>query len=238
MAVFEISGNNEPLLIIQMEKGERIFAESDSMVSMQDGIEIKGSLRGGFFSSLVRKMTSSEDLFQQTLIAHSDSVVMLAPAIPGDIRVLKVDYNKRYFLNDYAFFAGEDTISLETKMQKSIGSMIFDSDGIFILEASGTGNLAINGMGSIEEVELDENSGDLIVDNNHLLAWDSSLDYSVEMVNANQGGGGLLSRAFHSLTSGEGVVMRLRGKGKVYITSRNLHSFKQFIRTIANPNGS
>jgi uncharacterized protein (AIM24 family) len=72
MAVFEISGNNEPLLIIQMEKGERIFAESDSMVSMQDGIEIKGTMKGGFFSSLVRKMTSSEDLFQQTLIAHSD----------------------------------------------------------------------------------------------------------------------------------------------------------------------
>jgi len=237
MSSFELNGNNEPILIIQMEKGEQVFAESDSMVAMQDGIEIKGSMKGGFFSSLVRKMTSSEDLFQQTLIAHSDSVVMLAPAIPGDIKILKVDYNKRYFLNDYAFFAADNSISLETKMQKSIGSMIFDSDGIFILEASGTGNLAINGMGSIEEIELDANSGDLIVDNNHLLAWDSSLDYSVEMVNANQGGG-FLSRAFHSLTSGEGVVMRLSGKGKVYITSRNLNSFKQFIQTMANPNGS
>jgi uncharacterized protein (TIGR00266 family) len=231
MAHFELNGNNEPILIVQMEKGDRVFAESDSMVAMQEGIEIKGTLKGGFFNSLIRSVTSSEDLFQQTLIAHRDAVVMLAPAIPGDIRILEVSPNKSYFLNDYAFFAGEDTISLSTALQKSIGAIFFDSDGIFILKTSGHGKLAINGMGSIEEIELNEESGDLIVDNNHLLAWDTTLNYEVEILNRGQGG--LLSRAFHSLTSGEGVVMRLSGKGKVYITSRNLNSFKTFIRTMS-----
>ena len=235
MAVFDINGNKEPFLLVQLEEGEKIYAESDSMLAMQDGIEITGQARGGFLASIGRAITSGEDLFQQTLTATKDSIVMLSPALPGDIKILKLEFAKGYYLNDYAFFAADDNIVLETRMNQSIGGALFSGDGFFILHAHathGTGHLVINGLGSIEEIEISSEGGDLLVDNGHLLAWEDGVTYETEMVNASSGAG-FFSRAINSVTSGEGVVMRLKGNGKIYVASRNLETFKGFIAKLS-----
>jgi len=231
MANFDLNGEKEPFLIVSMNKGDKIFAESDSMLAMQDGIEIKGEARGGVLASIGRAFTSDEGLFQQTFFAHQDGVVMLSPSIPGDIKILSLSKDKSYYLNDYAFFAGEDSIKLETEVNSNVGRALFSGDGLFVLRAKGQGSLAINGLGSIEEIELSEDSGDLIVDNGHLLAWEDTISYTAEMVNANSSSG-FFTRAFNSLTSGEGVVMRLKGNGKIYVATRNLGNFNNFINLI------
>ena len=232
MAVFNINGEKEPFLIVQLEKGEKIFAESDSMMAMQDSIEIKGEARGGFLASIGRAITSGEDLFQQTITATQDAVVMLSPSLPGDIKILKLSPNKGYFLNDYAFFTAEDGINLETRRNQNIGSSLFSGDGFFVLYAGGNGSLVINGLGSIEEIEISDEGGDLIVDNGHLLAWEEGISYTAEVVNS--GSSGFLGRAINSITSGEGMVMRLKGTGKIYVASRNLGTFKSFISGLSN----
>jgi len=233
MATFDINGEKEPFLIVSMDRGDKVFAEADSMLAMQDGIEIKGETRGGVLASIGRAFSSDENLFQQTFTAHQDGVVMLSPAIPGDIKILKLEKNRSYYLNDYAFFAAEDSINLETEVNSNIGRALFSGDGLFVLKTTGTGTLVINGLGSIEEIELSEDSGDLIVDNGHLLAWDDTISYEAEMVNANSSSG-FFTRAFNSMTSGEGVVMRLKGNGKIYIATRNLSNFGKFINTIVH----
>jgi len=234
MAVFDVNGSKEPFLLVQLARGEKIYAESDSLLAMQDGVEVTGQARGGFLASIGRAITSGEDLFQQTLTATKDSIVMLSPAIPGDIKILELEYNKGYYLNDYAFFAADDNIVLETRMNQSIGGALFSGDGFFILHAHGNGHLVINGLGSIEEIEINQESGDFIVDNGHLLAWEDGVTYETELVNASSGAG-FFSRAINSVTSGEGVMMRLKGNGKIYVASRNLDTFKAFIGKLSNP---
>ncbi len=229
MAIFNVDGEKEPFLIVQLKKGEKVFAEPDSMLAMQDGIEITGTLQGGFLASVGRSLTSSEGLFQQTLTAKADSLVMLAPSIPGDIKMLKLEGNRGYYLNDYAFFAADEGIELKTELNRDIGRMLFSGDGLFVSRASGNGTLVINGLGSIEEIEISSEGGDLIVDNGHLLAWDDTISYSAELVNKDSS---LFSRVVHSVTSAEGVVMRLSGDGKIYVASRNLSTFESFINNI------
>ncbi len=229
MAIFNVDGAKEPFLIVQLERGEKVYAEPDSMLAMQDGIEITGTLQGGLLASIGRSLTSSEGLFQQTLTAKKDSLVMLAPSIPGDIKILKLERNRGYFLNDYAFFAADDSIEIETRLNRNIGRMLFSGDGVFVSHASGDGVLVINGLGSIEEIEISSEGGDLIVDNGHLLAWDDTISYDAELVNKDSS---IFSRVVHSVTSAEGVVMRLSGNGKVYIASRNLSTFESFISSI------
>jgi uncharacterized protein (TIGR00266 family) len=228
MTEFMLNGEKEPFLIVQMDKGDKVFAESDSLLAMQDGIEISGQMRGGFLSSVMRAVTSEEDFFQQTLTATKDAVAMLSPALPGDIKILDLS-KQSYFLNDYAFFAADDAINLAIRRNQTLGSSLFGGDGFFVLHATGQGKLVINGLGSIEEVEIDPSS-DFIVDNGHLLAWEEGISYGMEMVNS--GGNSFFSRAMNSMTSGEGLVMRLQGEGKVYIASRNLNSFKGFVESL------
>lgn len=227
MAEFLINGEKEPFLIVQMSRGETVFAESDSMMAMQEGVEITGEMRGGFLSSVARSMTSSEDLFQQTIRASRDAVVMLSPSLPGDIRVFSLNNNSVY-LNEHAFFAAEDSITLETKRNQDGGSL-FSGEGFFLLKASGKGNLAINGLGSIEEIEISDDAP-LIVDTGHLLAWEEGIRFEVRMNGGSNSS--FFGRAMNAVTSGEGFVMHLRGNGKIYIASRNLNAYESFIRSL------
>ena len=62
---------------------------------------------------------------------------------------------------------------------------------------------------AIVERDLD---GELTVDTGHVVAWEPSLDYSIE------GMGGLKQTFF----SGEGLVMRFAGAGKIWLQTRTL----------------
>ena len=53
----------------------------------------------------------------------------------------------------------------------------------------------------------------ITIDNEHVIAWDDSLDYEIKIASGTFG-----------FTTGEGLVNEFHGNGKVYIQSRNLHS--------------
>ncbi|MCH2103054.1 MAG: TIGR00266 family protein [Planctomycetes bacterium] len=79
----------------------------------------------------------------------------------------------------------------------------------FVFDVEGDGDLLFNAYGAIVERELD---GELTVDTGHVVAWEPTLDYSIE------GMGGLKQTFF----SGEGLVMRFSGQGKLWLQTRTL----------------
>jgi uncharacterized protein (AIM24 family) len=76
--------------------------------------------------------------------------------------------------------------------------------------------------------ELDVMPGkDVIIDNSHVVCWDSSLDYAISVTTQ---GAGLLGNLVNSAKSGEGIVLRFSGRGKVFICSRNRDAFLEWLR--------
>jgi len=67
----------------------------------------------------------------------------------------------------------------------------------------------IGGFGGIEEVLCD---GSMVIDTGHLVAWDAELEYSI-----GKSGSGWIA----SWLSGEGLVCHFRGRGRIWIQSRN-----------------
>jgi uncharacterized protein (AIM24 family) len=49
---FNIIGQGDPFLHVKLNKGERLICESNAMVMMEDNLELRGEMRGGFFSSI------------------------------------------------------------------------------------------------------------------------------------------------------------------------------------------
>ena len=86
---------------------------------------------------------------------------------------------------------------------------LFSGKGGFFLEVSGTGDLFYNSYGAVVEKTLD---GTLTVDTGHVVAWDPSLEYTVG------GMGGIKQTLF----SGEGLVMKFSGRGKLQLQTRTL----------------
>ena len=47
MTVFTATGDVDPFLHVSLQKGDKIYCESDAMVMMETNLELKGRMTGG-----------------------------------------------------------------------------------------------------------------------------------------------------------------------------------------------
>ncbi len=227
MPSFSITGDIDPFLHVNLQRGEKIFCESDAMVMMEEALQVKGQLRGGIGRALVRRLANDESLFQQEIQAVDGAGdCLLSPALPGAIELLDVAPGSEYILSDGSFLAAEDSVEVRPRFNSIGGGLFGGTGGFVIMEARGRGKLAISGFGAIFTLDVTPER-QTVVDNGHVVAWSSNLQFEVGMPKS---GGSFFGNIVNSVTSGEGLVMRFRGKGKVAICSRN--------RTIMSQRGS
>lgn len=194
---------------VDLAPGETLVAESDAMASMDADVEVKAIPNGGWLGAPIRKFLGGESFF----INHFSNPtqrsrrVTVVQATPGDIRRIELNGNS-ICLQQGAFLAC--TPGIRIGVQYAGISAFIAREGLFKLNASGTGSLWYGAYGGLLEWEVD---GEHIVDSSHLVAWEPQMKLRVQM------SGGLIS----SLTSGEGFVTRVEGKGKIVLQSRSLN---------------
>ncbi|WP_020562916.1 TIGR00266 family protein [Methylosarcina fibrata] len=222
MAQFTVTGDVDPFLHVSLQRGEKIYCESNAMVMMEATLDLKGKMTGGLGSALMRRLANGESFFQQHIEAvRGGGDCLLSPTLPGAIEILDVGDN-HYMISDGAFVAAESGVQLNVRTQ-GLGSAVFgQTGGFFIGEATGAGKLAVSGFGTSFILDV-EPGQDVIIDNAHVVAWDSRLHHEISV--ATQSSGGLLGQLVNSVTSGEGMVLKFSGKGKVIICSRNRENF-------------
>ena len=86
---------------------------------------------------------------------------------------------------------------------------MFSKEGLVFVKASGQGQLLVNGFGRISEVAVGNGT---TIDNGHLIAFTEGLEYDI-----GKAGGGWIS----SFMSGEGLVMKFRGQGRILVQSHD-----------------
>ena len=97
--------------------------------------------------------------------------------------------------------------------RQSFGKAVFGgTGGFFVMESQGTGTMLINSYGDIIELRMDGRSP-LIVDNTHVVAWSTTLDYNIKVASGTFG-----------FTTGEGLVNEFHGAGSVLIQTRNIQA--------------
>ncbi|NEX21042.1 TIGR00266 family protein [Thiorhodococcus mannitoliphagus] len=223
MPTFTVTGDIDPFLHVSLRQKEKIFCESGAMVMMEAPLQVKGQLRGGLGRALMRRLATDESLFQQEIEAVSgDGDCLLSPTLPGSIELLDVRPGENYTLSDGSFLAAESGVEVRARMNTLGGGLFGGTGGFVIMEASGQGKLAISGFGSIFTIDVTPGR-ETVIDNNHAVAWSSNLQFEVGMP---QTGGGFFGNVVNSVTSGEGLVIRFRGQGKVVICSRNRDIFR------------
>ncbi len=203
------------LAIVKLAANERIRADSGSMVSYSDGLEIETKAQGGLFASLGRSLLGGESFFQNFWKAGaSGGELTLAPDLPGDIELIEMK-GAPLLVQSGSYLASEDGVELNTK----ISAKAFTAgEGISMLEATGTGKLLVSSYGAIFDRTLGPGEK-YIVDTSHLVAFDASMNVE------RKGVGGAKSNLF----SGEGFVVVMTGPGRVYIQTRSPHALIAWI---------
>lgn len=237
MAVtFTLLGENEPFLHCHLQQGDIVHCEANAMVMMESNLELKGSLQGGIIQSLMRRFANGESLFQQKIEASKgEGDCLLAPTLDGDMQILDIG-NAQYTLSDGAFVASSGSVDIKASIQRNLGGAIFgDTGGFMVMQTNGTGQIVVSGFGSLFEIEVSPDK-DVLIDNGHVVCWDSRLQYSLSVSTSQNKG--FLGNIINSVTSGEGMVLKFSGAGKVVLCSRNRENYQGWLNKVLGTGSS
>ena len=221
---FNVKGDSDnPIVEIQLQKDEQVKIEPRAMVYLRN-VNIQGQTNsktkgiGGFIRAAARSVASGESVFITYATGEKDnSIIGIAPSIPGKIAKLSIDDNAQYCLNTGAFLACDSTVDYNIKRQ-SVGKAVFaNTGGLFVMETEGKGDVLVNAFGDLMEIEVTPDDP-IIIDNEHVVAWDTSLSYDLKIASGTFG-----------FMTGEGIVNEFSGRGKVIIQSRNIHNLADVI---------
>lgn len=195
------------LAVTKLSPNERIRAEAGAMVSMSNGVNIETKAEGGLFKSLGRAVLGGESFFQNFFVASAQGgEVTLAPELPGDMMLLELR-GQRLMIQAGSYVASENGVELTAKVSVKA---FMSTEGISMLEASGTGKLLVSSYGAIFERTMGTGEK-YVVDTSHLVAFDAGMGVVPKTV------GGFKSTLF----SGEGLVVELTGPGMIYMQTRS-----------------
>ena len=201
---------------IQLEESEQIKAEGGAMVSKSTNVSIEThkAQKGSVFKSLKTAFLGRESFWMNTFTADRGSgELKLAPTLPGDIEHINIDGD--FYLQSSSFLAAKTDIDIDTKFQGMKG--FFSAKSLFFLKLSGKGSVIISSYGGIEAIDIDS---EFIVDTGHVVGFEEGLDYSLSKF------GGWKS----FFLSGEGIIVKFKGTGRVWVQSRNPISFGRWLR--------
>lgn len=198
---------------------QSLLVESGAMAVMDPSITMQSSMRGGAMGGFQRMLSGESFFMSKFMTRDRPGRLYITPAIPGDIQHYNMRGDRALMIQSSGFVASSPTVKLDTQFQGFRG--FFSGESLFLLRASGTGDLWFSSYGAVLEIPVE---GDYVVDTGYVVAFEDSLDYRVEMF------GGLSFRGLRaSVFGGEGLVCRFRGQGKLWIQSRNLYNLVNFL---------
>lgn len=214
-----------PMLQVQLAPQEVLIAEAGTMVAraahVQMEVKLNAGRSAGFFAkfkavliAIIRKFVGGDTFFVNHFSSPQGGWVWLAPPLSGSMKHIPMQ-GQALIMNAGAYVASAGEIDL--KMRWGGLRSILAKEGAFFVEASGQGDLWITSYGAIDEVWV---NGSYIVDNGHLVAFDSTLNFNIRSA-----GGGLMG----FMASGEGLVCEFTGQGRVLIQSRNTSALVDWV---------
>lgn len=193
-------------LTVQVPASQTLKVEASAMATMSTNMVMKTKMKGG-----LSRFLGGENIFINEFTAQAGPAeIGIAPGSPGDMDHVFMDGSSEIFLQSSAYVASSMNVEVDSKWQGFKG--FFSGEGLFLLRCTGQGDLWFNTYGAMIEVPVD---GNYVVDTSHVVAFTSGLEYNVESV------GGLKSL----FLSGEGLVCRFHGQGKVWIQTRHPMAF-------------
>ena len=224
---YQIKGETLPVVICQLEAGERMITEGGAMAWMSPNMQMETSTNGGLGKAFGRMFTG-ESIFQNIYTAQGGhGMIAFASSFPGSIRAFEIAPGKEMIFQKSAFLAGEGTIQLSAHFTKKFSAGLFGGEGFILQKVSGHGIVFAEFDGHVVEYEL-ASGQQIVIDSGHLAAMTPSCSMEIKTVpsvkNALFGGEGI----FNTVVTGPGRVWvqtmpisRVAGAIRPYIPTGN-----------------
>ena len=210
---YRIIGTTLPVLELQLNPGEGVFAVSGELSWMNSAITMNTTTQlgggGGFFGAL-KRMAGGGSLFMTDYRAEGgEGLLAFATRVPGSILFLEISPTDTYRVHRHGFLCATHGIELSVAFQQSLGAGIFGGDGFLLQRVAGTGHAWIELDGEV--VTYDLKPGETLrVHPGHVGMFQESVGFEITRVP------GIKNMLF----GGDGIFLAaLTGPGRVWLQS-------------------
>ncbi len=201
---YTIQGETLPVVICELEEGEKIITEGGGMAWMSPNMKME-TIGGGIGKVFGRAM-SGDTLFQNIYTAEgSCGMISIASSFPGSIKAFEITPGNTMIMQKSTFLAAQSGVELSVHFQKKLGSGFFGGEGFIMQKVSGSGIAFAEFDGHVVEYEL-ETGQQIVIDTGHLAAMSESCQMDIQTVpglkNKFLGGEGL----FNTVVTGPGKI--------------------------------
>lgn len=217
---YVIEGGQLPVVVCDLDSGERMITESGAMSWMSPNMKMETSSGGGI-GKMFGRMLSGESLFLNTYTAlGGPGHIAFASSFPGSIRAFEILPGQDIVTQKSAFLAATSGVELSMFFQKKLGGGLFGGEGFIMQRLSGQGMAFVEFDGFVKEYELAAGQ-ELVIDTGYLAAMTSSCSLDVRTVPGVK----------NMLFGGEGIFHTIvRGPGKVWIQTMPISQMANALR--------
>ncbi len=238
MLEHQVVGNAMQMVVCTLRPGQVLYAEAGKFLFRSGDVVMETKLTqptsqqqpgagagglGGLLRGAVeagKRMAAGESFaFQHFSTRGGDGLVALAGVLPGEMRAIEVTPGTTWLAEKDAFVGAEGSVRFDVAFS-GLRTGFSGGEG-FVLEkftSQTGGTLFIAGAGNFIDINPAEYGGVLYVDTGCIVAFEDSVQYSVERI-------GGLNRAgiMNAVFGGEGLSQAtLRGNGRVILQSMTI----------------
>lgn len=202
---YQIQGEPMPVVICELENGEKLVSESGAMSWMTPNMHMETV--GGGVGKVFGRMFSGENLFQNHYTAQGGpGMIAFASSFPGTIRAFEITPGTPIVVQKKAFLASTAGVELSVFFQRKLGTALFGGEGFIMQKLSGNGTAFVELDGSTVEYTLAPGQ-QMVIDTGYLAMMDATVSMDIQQVkgvkNVLFGGESL----FNTIVTGPGRVV-------------------------------
>ena len=217
---YSIQGETLPVVICELEAGEKMITEKGSMSWMSPNMQMETTTNGGIGKAFGR-LFSGDSMFQNIYTAKGgNGMIAFASSFPGSIKAFQITPGNDMIFQKSAFLASEAGVDLSIHFHKKFASGLFGGEGFILQRLSGQGIAFAEFDGHVVEYELAPGQ-QIIVDTGHLAAMSASCDMEIRTVPGVK----------NMLFGGEGVFNTvITGPGHVWLQTMPISNVADVLR--------
>lgn len=225
---YEIQGETLPVVICQLEAGEKMITEGGGMAWMSPNMLMETTTNGGIGKAFGRMFTG-EKMFQNIYTAQGgEGMIAFASSFPGSVEAFQIGPGQEMILQKSAFLAGEAGVDLSVFFNKKFSSGLFGGEGFIMQKVSGNGMVFAEFDGHVVNYELQAGQ-QIVVDTGHLAAMSATCSMEIQSVPGVK----------NMLFGGEGIFNTvITGPGKVWLQTMPISNVAGVLRPYLPSSGS
>ncbi len=224
----KIVGTVMPVLELNMQPNDKVFAESGELswmslaIQMQTGTSVGGQ-QGGFLGALGRAIAGGTFFMTEYTAVGGPGLLAFASKLPGQILPMEIAPGQTYMVHRHGFLCATLGVQFSIGFQQRLGAGVFGGTGFRLQKLTGQGQawVALNG----EVVTYDLQAGNTLrVHPSQVGMFQESVQFNIVTVPGIQnmffGGSGLFLAA-------------LTGPGRVWLQSMSMqhlaHAIQEYL---------